>query len=79
MLFIGALMTFYTRARVSARVCVCVFFNSIKAFAHGECLCVSQLCAQRSASTAAVCLRIHASASPDGGDWTAPVVSALNS
>lgn len=56
---------------------VCV--NLIMHYAHGERLCVSQLCAQRSVSMAAVCLLIHASVSLDGGDWTALVVSALNS
>lgn len=53
--------------------------NSIMHYAHGERLCVSQLYAQRSVSMAGVCLLIHASVSLDGGDWTALVVSALNS
>lgn len=44
-----------------------------------ELLCVSQLCVQRSVSMVVVCLRIHASASLDGVDWTAPVVSTLSS
>lgn len=73
-LFIGALMTFYP---VCVRVCalsqLCPTLIGI------VCVCVSQLCARRSASTAAACLQTRASASLGGGGWTAPVVSALNS
>lgn len=57
----------------------CVPLQSIMHYTHGERLCVSQLCVQRSVSMAAACLLIPASVNPDGGDWTALVVSALNS
>lgn len=64
---------------VCVHVHVYVYDNSIKNYTdEGTSVCVSQLCARRNVSTAAVCLRIHASASPDGADWTAPVVSALS-
>lgn len=70
MLFIGALIMFYTR-RVWA-------LTRLRAALTGNVsVCYSQLCAQRSVSTAAVCLQTRASVSRDGGDWTAPVVSAL--
>lgn len=67
MLFINALMMFHIL------VVECMRVNSIMR----EHLCVSQLCAQRSVSTVAVFLQIHASVSLDGADWTAPVVSGL--
>lgn len=58
---------------------VCVSVNWIACRAHGgkPLYLVSQLCAQRSASTVAACPPIRASASRDGEDWTALVVGAL--
>lgn len=70
-LFIGALMMFYP-------VCMGVLTQLCATFTGIVSVCVSQLCARRSASTAAACLQTRASASLGGGDWTAPVVSALN-
>ena len=62
-------------------VCVCVsvcdVLTQLYTSLMRDCLSVSQLSVQRSASMAAACLLIHASVSPDGADWTAPVVSEL--
>lgn len=69
---------FATRLFIGA-VPACASANGMMGGAHGGnrlCL-VSQLCAPRSASTAAACPRIRASASRDGEAWTAPVVSPL--
>lgn len=74
MLFIGGLMMFY-----SLLVCVCMCaITQLCTKLTRKCLCVFQLCVQRSVSTVAVCLLIHASVSLVGADSTAPVVSALS-
>lgn len=70
-LFIGALTAFNCggRARAFIGFRTALTAANVSVFFY-------QLCALRSASTAAACPPIRASASRDGEAWTAPVVSA---